>query len=345
MIICTVYIICFINDVQHREQARKLFDTLRTVKTSAGVLYEPQIFFCEDDGVSVGKILQHAWPKKCDIVISAGVALTSLLQEIYKSMIPLPTLFFGIHDPAAYGYNFMSGVRLELSTSYLCIRDAMQQLHPAIKTIFIPYDIRLDQRNFSIEALITKLAGELQGIGYEVVTQKTSSKAETIRAIKENLAHYHVLGGFGIHLDTEKAAAYMCGMTDRMFISAYGEVGLKYGAAFSCTLFDSPAISESLVQLIQSCVNNPLALSTQPVVTLCKTAPHMTMNIFMLPDWAAHLPDSINAHSSDINIVNIWANCAMNNEHADDTSVNNKKKLNVGLNQLLLLQGHLKKSE
>jgi ABC-type uncharacterized transport system substrate-binding protein len=312
---CNVYIISLDDELQHRMIVSETLAAVHALVRDKGEAYFPRMFFIDDAKeetlLNVINVSKYGRP---DIIVSVGVSIALGLAELYKRIVPISTIFTGVYDPVAYKLvnslevpgGCMSGVRWEIPESYDFLREKLAPLAPAIKKIFMPYDTRLDQLNFSIKDMVTQIANQFRLLGCEVILQGVSSKKEAIDAVKEHLATVHSVAGFGLAYDTEQEVSYACGMTDRIFISNQEELGIDTGATASFRSTDPSILYTSIAKMIQNYWWNRQNLGVQSVVTITSVPVKLVINRFMLPYWAIDLVYALLIASSEIVCENRW---------------------------------------
>jgi len=316
-----------------------------------GELYIPRTFIFEDVTEDLLlKTISECKYDRPDIIVSVGISITACLSQLYKKIEPISTIFTGIFDPVGRGIidsferpgGCMSGVRwgCPVIDDFIC--KTFKPVVPVIKKIFMPYDTRLDQINYSIEAVVTGIAKELQALGCEVILQAVASRKEAIELVKKNLGMVHAVAGFGIHFDTEQEASYLCGMSKRIFISERGDFGFKNGASITAMFEDHLILYRSIVQMMRNFWWYRKSPNAHPVMTVRLKPSHIVVNRFMLPYWASYIADVILADESKTTVTNYWPDGPLdfNDRRVAQEGVNveNNRKLDRLLDQLFLLQ-------
>jgi hypothetical protein len=312
---CNIYIISLDDELHHRTIVRETLAAMRAIVREPGEAYFPRMFFIDDtkEETLLGVINESKYGRP-DIIVSVGLGIALGLDELYKKIEQINTIFTGIHDPVAYGLinslekpgGCMSGVRWALPESQEFYREKCKLLVPAIKKIFMPYDIRLDQRNYSIEAVVTEIAKAFRALGCEVILQGVSSRIEAIDAVKKQLASVHAVAGMGLHFDTEQEVSYACGMSKRIFISDRGEFGFEHGASIAVMPEDPSLLYTSITQMIRNFWWHRKHPSTHPVITLHEKPRYIFVNSFILPYWAFDVLLPILDSTPDVIFQNIW---------------------------------------
>jgi len=301
--------------MQHRMIVSDTLKMVRSLTRDPGEAYFPRMFFIDDtkEETLLGVINESKYGRP-DIIVSVGLGIALGLAELYKKIEPINTIFTGIYDPVAYGLvhslerpgGCMSGVQWVVPTSYGFFREKFESLAPAIKKIFMPYDTRLDQRNFSIKAMVVSIAEEFEILGCEVILQEVHGRKGALDAVKKQLATTHAIAGFGLHMDTEEAASYACGMSKRIYMSLQGDFGFESGAAITVMPEDSTLLCRSVVQMIRNFWWHRKSPSTHPVIRLLDKPKQVFVNNFILPYWAFDLLLPILNSTPDVIFQNIW---------------------------------------
>ncbi|MEI7580402.1 MAG: ABC transporter substrate binding protein [bacterium] len=314
---CNVYILALSDEQEHLTIVRQTMAAMRQMVREPGEAYSPRMFFIDDTKEETFlNIINETKYGRPNIIVSIGLSITLGLSELYKKIEPISTIFIGIYDPVAYELvnslerpgGCMSGVRREIPRAREFIREKFKPLVPAIQKIFMPYDTRLDQRNFSIEAVIRGFAEEFQGLGCEVIMQEVHSRKEAIESVKKNLQHVHAVAGFGLHFDTEQEVSYECGMSKRIFVSDRDEFGFEHGASLTIMLEGSMLLYVSVAQMIRNFWWHRKTPSTQAVVTLHLNPVNIFLNSFILPYWAFDSLLPILKNHPEIIFKNWWVN-------------------------------------
>jgi|GEM_PF-4836948 len=314
---CNIYIISLDDEQEHRIIVRETLAAVRAIVREPGEAYFPRMFFIDDtkEETLLGVINESKYGRP-DIIISVGLSITLGLSELYKTIEPINTIFTGIYDPVAYELVYslerpggsMSGIRYKIPESQEFYSKTFGPLVPAMKKIFMPYDTRLDQRNYSIKTIIETIAQEFQRLGCEVIVKGVASKSEAIASVKEHLKEVHAIAGMGLHFDTEQEASYACGMSKRIFMSDRGDFSFENGASVAIMSEDSTLLYTSIVQMIRNFWWHRKSPSTQAVVTLPVKPMYIFVNSFILPYWAFDVLLPIFNNHSEIVFKNCWVN-------------------------------------
>jgi hypothetical protein len=312
---CNLYIIGLDDEMQHRMIVSDTLKMVRSLTRDPGEAYFPRMFFIDDtkEETLLGVINESKYGRP-DIIVSVGLGIALGLAELYKKIEPINTIFTGIYDPVAYGLinslerpgGCMSGVRWELPEPHNFINNKFGPLVPVIKKIFMPYDTRLDQRNYSIEALTTHIAEQFRSLGCEVVMQEVRSRKEALDAVKKHLSTVHAVADFGLHMDTVQEVSYICGMSKRIFISNQGDFGFESGAAITVMPEDSTLLCKAVTQMIRNFWWHRKSPSTHPVTRLQDKPRQVFVNNFLLPYWAFDLLLPIMNSTPDVVFQNVW---------------------------------------
>ncbi len=295
---CNVYIISLDDELQHRIIVSEILTAIKALACDAGEAYIPHMFFVDEPNAeNLLGIINGSKYGRPDIIVSVGLSITLGLAELYKTIDPISTLFVGIYDPVAYELvnslekpgGWMTGVRWEIPDSHDFIRQTFKPLVPAMKKIFMPYDLRLDQLNYSIEKVVIDVAKVFEELGCEVMLQAVDSKEALIEAVKDHLQSCHAIVDFGLHFDTVQDVSYICGIAKRIFISQHGEFGFDNGASVVVMPEDSMLLCKAISKQIKSFWWHRKALAGQAVISLNEEYVHVCINSFMLPYWAFDL--------------------------------------------------------
>jgi hypothetical protein len=312
---CNVYIISLDDEMQHRIAVRGTCEVIGELVLEEGEVYVPRMFFIDEaTEEALLEVINGSKYGQPDIIISIGLSITLCLAELYKKIEPISTIFTGIYDPVAYNIvqslerpgGCMSGVRFELSDSDEFIRQNFKVLVPAIETIFMPYDTRLDQLNFSIKRAAEGVAKIFESLGCKVVLQAVSGRDQAIQAVQDNMRTTHAVADFGLHIDTTRDVAYVCGMNKRIFISQYGEFGFQHGASLTVMPKDPNLLYQSMVQMLRNVWWHRKNIGTQAIVTVYEEPGHVVLNTFILPYWAFDLLFPLLKNHPEIICKNCW---------------------------------------
>jgi hypothetical protein len=312
---CNLYIIGLDDEMQHRMIVSDTLKMVRSLTREPGEAYFPRMFFIDDtkEETLLGVINESKYGRP-DIIVSVGLSIALGLAELYKKIEPINTIFTGIYDPVAYGLinslerpgGCMSGVRWEIPQSQEFYGKTFAPLVPAIKKIFMPYDTRLDQRNYSVAAMTLNIAEQFKILGCEVVMQEVRSRKEALDAVKKQLSTVHAIADFGLHMDTVEEVSYICGMSKRIFISNQGDFGFESGAAMTVMPEDSTLLCTAITQMIRNFWWHRKSPSTHPVITLHEKPRQVFVNSFILSYWAFDLVLPILSNAPDVVLQNIW---------------------------------------
>jgi hypothetical protein len=310
---CSVYILGFRSEIDHNVIIRGISNKIKALRLSPGERYEPHFFLCEEED-SIEKALSTQKVASPDIVISVGLGMTLALKRLYQTIDPIETLFLGIYDPKSYNLinslekpgGYMSGVCIEPLQTFTGTQDLLKPFAPFMPKIFMPYDTRLDQNNFSIEAIIRDgVAPELRRLNFEVTTQKVNSYKETFNAIFDNLKSHHAVISSGLHLDVEAELTYICKMSDRVLISDKGITESLHNAGLTFNSTHS-ALCDAAIKLLRLWWQNRTPIGRIPIIKLQSNYGQLIVNKFMLPWWLQeHLYETIKP-TSDTIITNTW---------------------------------------
>ncbi len=297
----------------HTEVAAQLRTLLNAIDTPEEA-YKPYIFFCEHTKEAVKDALQNNATSGCDIIVSIGYKMTTLLIELQPEIGLIPTLFVGIPKSVELGLvqslqkpgGVLSGVCME-EPSVQQLADNLKVLYPYVTKISIPYS--LADNSEVIKTRVLQLVPALERIGFEVITYEAhnpqhgldwvTNSLETIQAIL-------LVEGCLLSSYAEPYIAYLCTNTERILISSNGYAGIENGAPFSYGVKESPLLPE-VVAMIRRFWRDRKAVGLQPVSVLPESR-FLIVNKFMLPWLPSSLLQKIYSHPG-LRIIFKWINC------------------------------------
>jgi hypothetical protein len=320
---CNVFILGLSKYEDHKLIALYLMDRLKEIKTSSEE-YKPYILLCDDSFEAVQNMLAEYTEKLgCDVLISSGYRIASILPAVYEAQGPLPTIFLGVADPMRLG--IMKSLEKPGGTfSGVCMAEPdaehhveqLRVLHPYVKKICIPYD------SASLGGLVKKRAAlmfsALQAAGFEAGLYDVRNLQEALKVVAaqtNTVQAVLLIEGCSIAATGEKAVAYMCGMAGRLLLSSSGQAGIGHGASFSYGCANNILLPE-VIGMVRRFWRDRKPVGMQPVITVPDSR-RLFINRFRLPWLPRQIMQKIKNHT-EFNVVFEWAQCPVNKERDDD---------------------------
>jgi hypothetical protein len=324
---CNVFILGLSKYEDHKLIALYLMDRLKEIKTS-NEEYKPYILLCDDSPQAIQTVIAEYTEKLgCDVLISPGYRITSILPTVYEVQGPLPTLFLGVADPMRLGIikslekpgGTFSGVCMaEPNAEHYAehYAEQLRLLHPYVKRIGIPYDPA------SLGGLVKKradlLVGALRAVGFEVNVYEVRTLQDGLKVVSTHMNQCHavlLVEGCAVAVIAERAIAYLCGMAGRLLLSSSGRMGIASGASFSYGGASNILLPE-VIGMVRRFWRDRKPVGMQPVITVSNSR-RLFVNRFRLPWLPRQIMQKIKNHT-EINVVFQWARCPVNRERDDD---------------------------
>jgi hypothetical protein len=319
---CNVFILGISEYEEHKLIALSLMNSLKQIKTTHEE-YKPYILLCDNSLEAIQKVIAEYTEKLgCDVLISTGYRMTSLLPVVYEALGPIPTIFSGIQDPLRLGIlkslekpgGMFSGVCMAQPNPQHHA-EQLRVLHPYVKKICLPYDPT--SLGGVVKKQTTLLVQALQTVGFYVDLCEVYTVQDALTVVATHLDYCHavlLVEGCSIAAQAEPAIAYMCSMGAKILLSSNGRAGISRGApfAYGCT---NNILLPGVVEMVRRFWRDRKLIGMQPVMMLPDRR-RLFVNRFRLPWLPWQIMQKIKNHT-ECNVLFEWTQCPVNQERND----------------------------